>query len=63
MVKSKKYVLKKHFEGEPKDDDFEVVEEDLPQELKDNGRIHVDSFPRSSASFFFKQRSLLRLFI
>ncbi|KDR24385.1 prostaglandin reductase 1-like [Zootermopsis nevadensis] len=30
MVKTKKYILAKHFVGEPKEDDFEVVEEELP---------------------------------
>lgn len=35
MVKSRKYVLLKQFQGEPKRSDFEVVEEELPP-LKDN---------------------------
>jgi len=34
MVKGRKWVLKRHFSGEPKIDDFELVEEELP-ELKD----------------------------
>ncbi|XP_028169764.1 prostaglandin reductase 1-like [Ostrinia furnacalis] len=34
MVKARKYVVKKHFQGVPKRDDFEVVEQELPP-LKD----------------------------
>ena len=34
MVKARKFVLKHHFEGIPKIDDFELVEEELP-EMKD----------------------------
>jgi len=34
MVKGKKWVLKRHFSGAPKLDDFELVEEEMP-ELKD----------------------------
>ncbi|XP_075973796.1 prostaglandin reductase 1-like [Anticarsia gemmatalis] len=34
MVKARKYVVKKHFEGLPKRDDFEIVEQELPP-LKD----------------------------
>ncbi|XP_064072056.1 prostaglandin reductase 1-like [Vanessa tameamea] len=30
MVKARKYVVKKHFEGVPKREDFEIVEYDLP---------------------------------
>ena len=37
MVKGRKWILKQHFSGEPKIDDFELVEEELP-ELK-NGEI------------------------
>lgn len=35
-MKGKKWVLTRHFDGEPKAEDMELVEEDLP-ELKDNG--------------------------
>ena len=35
-MNAKKFVLVKHFDGNPKDDDFELVEEELP-ELKENG--------------------------
>ena len=41
MVKSKRFILKKPFEGVPKLDNFELVEEDLP-ELK-NGEIQVEA--------------------
>lgn len=30
MVKARKYVVKKHFQGLPKRDDFEIVEQELP---------------------------------
>lgn len=35
-MKAKKWILVKHFEGEPKDEDLQLVEEDLPDELKEN---------------------------
>ena len=35
-TKAKKWVLVKHFEGEPKDSDLQLTEEDLP-EVKDGG--------------------------
>ena len=31
--------MKRHFEGVPKLDDFELVEEELSEELKDGGRL------------------------
>lgn len=39
MVMARKYVVKKHFEGVPKRDDFEIVEYDLP--AVQNGEILV----------------------
>ncbi|XP_063240678.1 prostaglandin reductase 1-like isoform X1 [Bacillus rossius redtenbacheri] len=41
MVKARRFVLAKHFVGEPKEDDFELVEEELP-DLKD-GEIRVEA--------------------
>lgn len=38
MVKAKKYILRKEFEGLPKPGDLELVEEDLPA-LKDGGEL------------------------
>lgn len=35
-MKAKKWVLVKHFEGEPKDEDLQLVEHDLPDDLKEN---------------------------
>ena len=35
-MKAKKWVLVKRFDGEPKDEDLELVEEELP-DLKENG--------------------------
>lgn len=37
MVTSRKWVLVKHFEGVPKDDDMQLVEEELSDDLKENG--------------------------
>lgn len=37
MVKAKKYVIRKPFDGFPKPDDLELVEEELPA-LKDGGK-------------------------
>lgn len=52
MVKTKKYILAKHFVGEPKEDDFEVVEEELPP-LKKGGKIQPDkSYPFLDSLFF-----------
>lgn len=36
-MKAKKWVLVQHFNGEPKDEDLQLVEEDLPDELNDKG--------------------------
>ena len=38
-MKAKQWVLVKHFEGEPKDEDLELQEIDLPDELKEGGFI------------------------
>ena len=35
-MQAKKWVLVKHFDGEPKDEDLKLVEEELP-DLKENG--------------------------
>lgn len=35
-VRATKYVLQKHFNGEPKKSDFKIVEEELP-DLSDGG--------------------------
>jgi prostaglandin reductase 1 len=40
MVKTKKFILAKHFDGEPKESDLNLVEEDLPP-LKDRGNFSV----------------------
>ena len=37
MVKAKKYILGKLFDGEPKESDIKLQEEELPP-LKDNGK-------------------------
>jgi NADPH-dependent curcumin reductase CurA len=31
MVKGRRFILKHHFDGCPKPEDFELVEEDLPE--------------------------------
>ena len=38
MVKAKKFTLVKHFEGEPKQSNFKLVDEDLP-EIKEDGKF------------------------
>ena len=38
MVKTKKFILAKHFVGEPKADDLTLVEEELPP-LQEGGKI------------------------
>jgi hypothetical protein len=38
MVKTKKFIFARRFVGEPKEDDFRVVEEELPP-LKEGGKI------------------------
>ncbi|XP_047995392.1 prostaglandin reductase 1-like [Leguminivora glycinivorella] len=55
MVKQRKYVVKKHFQGVPKRDDFEIVETELPS-IK-NGEIllktkwiSVDPYQRAYSS-------------
>ena len=40
-IVSKRYVLLKHFDGEPKDEDFEVVEEELSGELNEDGTWYL----------------------
>lgn len=37
MVKARKYILAKHFDGLPKKEDLTIVEEELPT-LKDGGK-------------------------
>ena len=40
-MKARKWVLVRHFDGEPKDQDMELVEEELP-ELKDKGLSDIN---------------------
>uniref|UniRef100_A0A8C3FMH0 15-oxoprostaglandin 13-reductase n=1 Tax=Chrysemys picta bellii TaxID=8478 RepID=A0A8C3FMH0_CHRPI len=42
MVRAKSWTLKKHFEGFPKTNDFELKEVELPK-LKDGGKENVPS--------------------
>jgi len=39
---ARKFVLKKSFEGFPKLTDFELVEETLPKDLQDGGKLDDD---------------------
>lgn len=41
MVKTKKFIYAKVFDGEPKETDFKLVEEELPA-LKDGGNINLE---------------------
>lgn len=43
MVKAKKFIYAKRFDGEPKLSDFELIEEELPS-LKDGGKIFYTFF-------------------
>lgn len=43
-MKGKKWVLVKHFDGAPKDSDFELVEFDLPEELQENGMNSLQDY-------------------
>jgi hypothetical protein len=52
MVKTKKFILAKHFVGEPKDDDFTLVEEELPP-LKEGGKIIENSMWGKKKSLTF----------
>ena len=38
-MKGYKFILKHHFDGEPKDEDFELVEEDIVEELNEGGKL------------------------
>lgn len=54
MVKAKKFVLRKHFDGFPKPDDLELVEEELPP-LKDGGKTHsIESLDCIFVCFHFR---------
>jgi len=44
MVKAKKFIMVRHFDGVPKPDNFQLVEEDLP-ELEVGGKCqNLQSF-------------------
>lgn len=43
MVLAKKFLYVKRFFGEPKDSDFELVEEELPG-IKDGGKVFQNSY-------------------
>jgi hypothetical protein len=58
-MKAKKWVLVKHFDGEPKESDLELVDEDLPDELKENGFLKISIF--FLKSIFFKILILISL--
>ena len=49
MVKAKKFILAHHFDGAPKADNFQLVEEELP-ELKPGGNAQLIGF--NSLSIF-----------
>lgn len=40
-MKAQKWVLVQHFEGEPKNEDLQLVQEDLPEELNENGKSSI----------------------
>jgi hypothetical protein len=36
-MRGQKWILENHFDGEPKESDLQLVEEELPDQLEDNG--------------------------
>lgn len=46
-IHARKYVLTKYFKGEPKQSDFKIVEEELP-ELKDGGMLSLQLISKQS---------------
>ena len=40
-MKGQKFLVVKHFEGEPKEDCFQLMEEELPDELNENGLLAI----------------------
>ncbi len=40
-MKAKKWVLEREFNGEPTDEDIQLVEEELPDELQENGKFSL----------------------
>jgi len=37
-MKAKKWILIKNFEGEPKEADLQIVEENIDEKIKENGK-------------------------
>lgn len=65
MVKAKKFTLAKHFEGEPKQGNFKLVDEDLA-ELKEDGNTSkklIYSVYIISNFFFFRNFDRSAVFI
>ncbi|XP_077977783.1 prostaglandin reductase 1-like [Glandiceps talaboti] len=64
MVKSKKFILAKHFDGFPKDTDIKLVEEDLP-DIKDGEflceavYLSVDPYMRPYSKFMMKEGDVM----
>jgi hypothetical protein len=48
MVKTKKFIFARSFVGEPKEDDFEVVEEELPPLQKGGKNVNNKCLGRKS---------------
>lgn len=46
MVKTRYFLITNRFEGEPKETDFKLIEEELP-DLKDGGKTFVFQKPYS----------------
>lgn len=49
-MKAKKWILAKHFEGEPKEENLQLVEFDLSDDLKENGKL--ETFIRINTQFY-----------
>ena len=39
--KCKSFMLKQHFQGKPKEDDFKMLEEPVPTSLADGGELDI----------------------
>jgi hypothetical protein len=40
-MRAQKWILEKHFDGEPKEEDLQLVEEDLPDQIEENGFLRA----------------------
>lgn len=58
MVIARKYIIVKHFDGEPKETDLKLVEEELPP-IEDGGKYFIIS----SCRLFFLIKTKNKIFL